>query len=326
MPSKKLNTAVIGTGNMGSYHVRNYSEIPGSNLVAISDIDEKAKEIADAYNCRFYTDYREMLKKEKLDAVSICAPTKWHKSIALDVIKRKINLLVEKPISDNLKDAKEMIREAKKNNVVLTIGHIERFNPAVQKLKEIIKKGELGEITSIIIRRVGFYPLRQPTTNVIIDLAIHDIDIVNFLTEELPKKMTASVQKICGKHEDSAEIFLKYKKFTAFIQTNWITPVKIRTITINSTKGYIETNYITQAMVLYENQKIDYSNIETFKKFVAFSKNPRKKIIPINKKEPLKEELINFLGAINRKNKLMVTGQNAYDALKIALKAYQNKY
>ncbi|MBW2993530.1 Gfo/Idh/MocA family oxidoreductase, partial [Candidatus Woesearchaeota archaeon] len=154
-----LNVAIIGVGNMGKHHARTYSKIEKVRLVAVSDIDEiKGRSIAERYGCKFYKSYNEMLEKENIHLVSVVIPTKFHEKVALDVIEKGTNLIIEKPISDTIMGAERIIRKARENNVKLAIGHIERFNPAVQRLKEIINEGRLGEITSIIARRVGLFP------------------------------------------------------------------------------------------------------------------------------------------------------------------------
>ncbi|MDP3765821.1 MAG: Gfo/Idh/MocA family oxidoreductase, partial [Nanoarchaeota archaeon] len=146
----KLNVAVIGAGSMGKNHARVYSGLDNVNLVSVCDYNkETAKEIVKLYKINCYKNYKEMLKKEKIDAVSICVPTKLHKQVALDAIKSKINVLVEKPIAATTAEAKEIINAAAKNKVKLMVGHIEIFNPVVQELKKRIEKNELGNILQV---------------------------------------------------------------------------------------------------------------------------------------------------------------------------------
>src|SRR3989338_10690763 len=123
----KINVAVIGLGSMGKNHARVYSDIKDAELVAISDVNDEAKRIAGQFNAKYYKNYREMLENEKIDAVSVCVPTKLHKDIAIDMARKGINVLVEKPIATTTQEAKEIISAAEKNNVKLIIGHIEQF-------------------------------------------------------------------------------------------------------------------------------------------------------------------------------------------------------
>jgi UDP-N-acetylglucosamine 3-dehydrogenase len=321
---RKIKTAVIGVGNMGRYHARVYSQLKNASLVAVSDINEKiGKKVAKEFNCRYYKDYNKMLDKENIDAVSIAVPTKLHKKVALDVIKSKTHLLIEKPIALTTTEAQEIIKAAKKAKVKLTVGHIERFNPAIKALKDIIKKGDLGKITSIIAKRVGMFPPQIKDANVIIDLAVHDIDIFNYLLEKQPVEVFAKGRSALTNHrEDSAEIFLSYDETSGFIQVNWITPVKIRTLSVTGSKGYAELNYITQKLELYQSRY--KKRVDNFGEFVIKFGEPIKKEIKINKKEPLLCELKSFIECIRMDKEPQVTGEDGLRALMIAEQAIES--
>ncbi len=321
MKKEKLKVAVIGVGNMGKHHVRCYSNIRDVELVAISDINEEiGKSVAARYNCRYYKNYYDMLKKEDINAVSISVPTKLHKKVALDVIKFKKHVLIEKPIASTVKEAKIIIEEAKLAGVKLMVGHIERFNPAVQKLKKIIKNNLLGEIVSIVAKRVGMFPPQIKDNNVIIDLAVHDIDVFNFLLEKQAIEVFSKGRPaLTNNREDSAEIFIYYGKTSGFIQVNWITPIKIRTLSVTGTKGYAELNYITQKLELYQSRYT--KNIDNFGEFVIKFGEPVKKEIKINKKEPLMIELKSFVKCIKENTNPPATKEDGLKALLIAEKA-----
>ncbi len=315
-----LNTAVIGIGNMGQHHARIYSELPESNLVAVSDLNEKkGRKIAERFGCSYYRDYRKMLEKEDIDAVSIAVPTIYHKQIAIDCINAGKHVLIEKPIADTLENAREIMAAAKSKDIKLAVGHIERFNPAVQKLKEIIKKGELGDITTIVARRVGVFPPQVKDANVIVDIGVHDIDIFNYILEKKPTDIAAAAGRALINHrEDYADILLKYDGTNAFVQVNWITPVKIRNLAVTGTKGYAEVNYITQELILYKSK---YRKPEkSFEDVVEFAK-PEKIEVKIEKQEPLRLELKSFLECIINNKKPLVTGEDGFSVLEIALKA-----
>jgi len=318
-----LNVAVIGTGNMGKHHVRVYSEIESCNLVAVAEKDQEVgKKIADKFDCKYYQDYNYMLEKENIDAVSIVVPTPFHKEVALKCMKHVKAMLIEKPIAMDLEESNEIIKEAEKNNVKLMIGHIERFNPAVKRLKEIIESGELGEIISIVSKRVGLFPPRMKDANVVLDLAVHDIDISSFLLGKVPQNVfSVSGRASNGFREDYADIFIKYKDTPSlFIQVNWLTPVKIRKLHITGTKGYAELNYITQELVLY---KSIYENGESnFEELVKMT-TPKKEIVEIEKREPLKEELNTFLSFVDG-GKCLSSGIDGLNALKIALSVIES--
>ena len=195
---KKIRVAVIGVGLMGQNHARVYTELPNCELVAVSDLDEeKAKAVASKFNCKYYTDHKELVEKEKVEAVSIAVPTKNHKEVAIDVIKKNLNLLLEKPISNNVKDAEDIIKKAKEKKVKFLVGHIERFNPAVTKLKKIIDEDKIGPICSIIAKRVGTFPPRIKDANIVIDVSVHDIDIIRYLMGRNPDKVWKAKQSKC---------------------------------------------------------------------------------------------------------------------------------
>ncbi len=332
---KMVNVAVIGTGNMGRNHARVYFELEDAALVAISDInEEEGKVVAEEFGCNLYSDYKEMIEREDIDAISIAVPTRLHKKVALDCINKGVHILIEKPIADTIEGAEEIIEAAEKMGVVLTVGHIERFNPAVFRLKEIIKQGKLGEITSIIARRVGIFPSQIRDANVFLDLAVHDIDIFNYLLESTPDSVYSAAGKIIGSREDHAIILLSYNRnngnssnkiITCFVQVNWITPVKIRNLAVTGTRGYAELDYISQDLILYES--IYEKDYDSFGDFVIKFGTPRKSIEKIKKAEPLKIELSHFIDCVKGKKTPLVTGSDALSALKIsidAMRSYKN--
>jgi UDP-N-acetylglucosamine 3-dehydrogenase len=316
---KSLKTAVIGIGNMGRHHVRNYSEIETSNLVAVADLNkELGQECAKKYNCNYYKNYLEMLETEKPEAVSVAVPSKFHHEVGINVMSKDIHALIEKPIATTIDDANGLIDCAKKYKVKLMIGHIERFNPGVIKLKEIIKDGKLGEITSIVAKRVGVFPPQIKDANVLIDLGVHDIDIINYLLEREPDEVVGNGGRaLVDNREDYAEIFLKYGNTTGFVQVNWITPVKIRNLAVTGTKGYAELNYITQKLQLF------YSNyskiIDSFGEFVFKFGEPESVNVEVEQKEPLKAEIESFLNSIIYNVPVKTSAESGLKALEIAL-------
>lgn len=288
-----IKTAVIGVGNMGKNHARVYSEI--SNLVAVSDlIFNTGKKIAKKYQARFYQDYQKMLDKEKPEAVSVVVPTKFHKKVAINCLKRKIPTLVEKPIADSLKAAQAILKQAQKNKTFLMVGHIERFNPAVVKLKKLINQRKFGRIISLLAIRVGINPPKLKNSDVVLDLAIHDIDIFNFLLEEFPKRKKIVTHKIFKNNlTDSASLLLEYKNTTAIVQTNWITPIKIRKLYVTGTKSFCELDYILQKLIIFD-KILSITPKSGFSGLVALSKTPKKEVF-VSQKEPLRQELKFFL-------------------------------
>ncbi len=167
----KLRVAVIGAGNMGRNHLRNYFMMPDVELVALADINPDTALLAKEYKTKHYTDYKVMLEEAQTDAVSIVVPTPFHFQVARDVMVMGVHCLLEKPIAATVEEADKLIEIAKKYKVVFTVGHIEHYNPVITKLKEVLSKNTVGEITSVVCKRVGGFPAVEPKTDVILDLA-----------------------------------------------------------------------------------------------------------------------------------------------------------
>lgn len=316
-----MKAVVIGVGNMGQHHARNYSEIAGVDLVAISDINPKiGQPIAKRFGCHYYTDYKDLLAKEKIDLATIAVPTKAHKKVALDCISRGIHILLEKPIAATVSEAKEIVARAKQKGVKFTVGHIERFNPAVIKLKEMVDKGKLGEITSMTTRRVGPMPAQIKDANVVIDIGVHDIDLMSWFFGKLPTHIVAGGGNALNKtQQDYVDIFLRYGNASGSAQANWITPVKIRRMSVSGTKAYAEVNFITQELDLYEsNYSTEYDDFGEF--VIRFGEPRDKKVIKTDSVEPLKAEIKSFIKAIKENTRPVVTAREAIDALDIACK------
>ncbi len=314
-----MNVAVVGCGVMGSYHSRIYNQLTGVRLAAVCDTNLSfAKKIGDLYKTKYYQNHKDLINTEQIDAASITAPTTYHLPIALDFIKRKIPVLIEKPLADSTKAAKQIIDAAKKENVFITTGHIERFNPAVSELQRLISLNTFGEILSINIKRVGLFPPRIKDVDVLIDLSVHDLDIATLLAGNLPSHIYARGSgALTNGRLDHAEIFLDFKRFGCFIQSNWITPIKVRQLSLTGTKGYAELNYMTQELLVYKsNYEIDKT--ESFNEFIVKFGKPQSRKVKIRKEEPLKLELENFIACVKRKGKPKISVEEALRAIQLA--------
>lgn len=310
---KKIKVGVIGVGNMGKNHARVYSEI--ASLVAISDINkEVGLEIAKKYNAHFYVNFKEMIKDEQLDVISVVVPTYLHRNVVFDTLKKGIPTLVEKPIASNFADAQKMQKLAEKYKTLLLVGHVERFNPVIIKLKKIIDEDRLGKVISLLAIRVGISPPNPAASDVAFDLGIHDVDVFNFLLGKFPEKKKVLKTRLFSKNiADSSTLLLEYGETIGIVQTNWVTPVKLRKLYVSGVEGYVELDYIQQKLVLYD--KILHTQFDgSFYELVSLSETPKKEIY-ISKKEPLKEELLYFIS--NRHNWKLSNGADAIEALKI---------
>lgn len=308
---------------MGKNHLRNYFLLPQADLVGLADINPETKALANEYKAEFFTDYKEMLDQLKPDAVSIVVPTPFHAAVATEVISRGISCMLEKPIASTVKEADALTALAKKHKVVFTVGHIEHYNPLVIVLKKLLDEKAIGDITSIVCQRVGGFPAVEPKTDVIIDLAVHDIGIINYLLGKKPKNITSHGSRTFHTSKiDSAEILLDYGRASGFIQANWLTPVKVRTISVTGSKGYIAGNYITQELDYYKHN-MQVGN-KGFPNFIAKMGEPEKELIKVDFQEPLAEELKVFLSHVGGDNSAyMVSPQEARTALDYALKAVE---
>ena len=300
-----IRAGVIGVGAMGQHHVRIYSEMENVELVAISDVSEsRVNELAQQYKTRGFTDYNELLE-QNLDVVSLVVPTTLHMPIGLDVIKSGANLLVEKPIADTLENAEKLTKAAKDASVKLMVGHIERFNPAVTKLKEIIDSGLLGKIVSISARRVGPYNPRIRDVGVILDIGVHDIDAISYLYDKKVNEVYSIAGADIHSFEDHAAIILRYdNELSGIVETNWLTPHKVRKLTVIGVEGVAYLDYIDQTVELHDGEWIRKAKVEMG--------------------EPLKKELVHFVDAISNGNEPTPSGEDGIHALKVAMAAIES--
>jgi UDP-N-acetylglucosamine 3-dehydrogenase len=319
----KLRVAVMGVGNMGRHHARVYSEMGDVDLVAVADAnDRNGHAIARKYKCTYYKDYSTLLAHENIDAATIAVPTSLHKKIAISCIEYGVPVLIEKPIAESIRSARAIIRAAERNSTMVCVGHIERFNPVIQKLKAMISRGKFGRIISVSSKRVGLFPPQIEDTDVIIDLAVHDIDICNYLLDATPTSVNARAgMALNSKRFDYADIILGYNGIDVIIQVNWITPVKVRELSLIGTKGYAELNYLTQTLKIH---KSNYrKKFDSYGDYIVNFGTPHTEELNCAGQEPLKTEIKNFIEHIRSGNSSVVSAHEGLDALTVALKAIQ---
>lgn len=317
----KLNVAVIGVGNMGKHHARVYSEINSVNLAAVADTNKNiGLKIAEKFGCKFYPDYNELITKEKIDALSVAVPTSQHRDVAMVCLDKQIPVLIEKPIAESLESAEEIKKLSEAKKVPVCIGHIERFNPVIQELKKMINADKFGRIISINTKRVGLFPPQIKDADVITDLAVHDIDICNYLLETEPNIINARAGKALNSHRfDYASIFLGFNGVDVVIQVNWITPVKVRELTLTGTKGYAELNFLNQTLKIY---KSNYQKtFDSYGDYIIKFGVPHTEELNLCGQEPLKIEIERFLDHIKNGNDNIASAQDGINALNVALAA-----
>ena len=309
----KIKVGVIGVGSMGKNHVRSYAALKHvCELVGIYDIDQnKSKEMAKSYGVKSFSSISELLKE--VDAVNIATPTTTHYDIALKAIEAGKHLLIEKPITNKVDEANEILKRAKENKIIVQVGHIERFNPAIKALPDMLKE---EEIVAIDVQRMGPYDPRIDDTDVIQDLMIHDIDVVSSIIESDIVEVNAFARKVASnEHMDFA--VASYKTSDDIIVTltaSRATNKKVRKMSITTEKSFIELDYLNRKITrtrrgngeINKNKQREYE--ETYE----------------NEEEPLKMQLIHFVNSIENETKPMISGHDGLEALKL-IKLIQSK-
>lgn len=248
-----LQVGVIGAGYMGKNHLRVLSGINDVSVVCVSEPDRHAREnVRKEYDVQTYVDYKDLLNRKTTDAVIITVPTSLHFQVAKDALNAGKDILLEKPISASSKDGYELLRLADKTNRVLMVGHTERFNPMVKKIKECIDNKILGRVLDVRVRRLSPYPGRKQDVGVLLDLATHDLDILRYLFGRKVGKFHAFYRKLRSPtYEDVAVLILTFKNnVVATINVSWVTMDKIRDIAIEGDRGMLVGNYLTQDLRL----------------------------------------------------------------------------
>jgi UDP-N-acetylglucosamine 3-dehydrogenase len=298
---KKLGVAVIGTGFWGRNHARVFEELEETELLAVCDINaERAKNVAKQFGVRAYTNVGKLLKSKDIEAVSICV---WSLNLAkeaLKALKSGKHVLVEKPMATNVKQAEKLLETAGEEGLHLSVGFLMRFIPGIRQMKNAVEDKTIGNLVCATAKRVSEWPERIGDVGVVKDTAIHDIDIMRYLFREEP--VTVYAKTGCMKHkkfEDYAQIMLTFEGAkSAFIESNWLTPYKTRTLVVTGSKAIMKLDYVTQELT-----------IEDAKETVQ----PR-----YPWQEPLKLELKHFANCILKKEKPLITGIDGLKALQIA--------
>lgn len=314
---------VIGLGMMGRNHVRVWDEsVPEVELVAVADSDPSAVSAATAgRRARGYTDAVRMLAEESLDLVSIVAPTSLHCELTLASLEAGANVLVEKPIAATRDEGLRMVRAAAAAGRMLTVGHIERFNPAIRELKRRLAADELGRVFQVTATRLGPFPARIRDVGVVVDLAPHDIDIFRYLIGSEPIRIYAETeQRIHTEHEDLFNGILKFANgVVGVLNINWLTPTKRRLLTVTGERGMYIADYIAQDLVFHANSDAAETWINRGAgaaiTTVAEGEMTRR---AIRREEPLAVELREFARAVRSGGPPPVDPADAMIALQLA--------
>ncbi len=307
-----LRVGVIGVGSMGQNHARLYSEL--ADLKGIYDLDEsKAGEIADRFNTEVYYELDRLL--HDVDAVSVCTPTAKHSEVASEAIDAGVSVLVEKPFTGDSEKAKELCQRAEDRGVTLASGFVERFNPVVTAARESVKNNRFGDVISMASRRVSSFPSRIRDVGVISDLAIHDIDVMRHITNS----EVEAVYAVGGAHshdkfEDYVNILMEMKGgVVSFLEANWLTPMKVRKVSMTCNEGFVQLDYIDQELEICSTEFREIDSADMF--HLPLEEDVRK--ISVRKEEPLKRELEDFLHAVEEGSRPSSDGWGAVVDLRI---------
>ena len=305
-----IKIGIIGCGYWGPNYVRIINELDGCQAQYCCDLEEKnllkIKKIF--HGTKIFRDYREMIKLSDVDAVVIATPLDSHYEIARFCMNNNKHVLVEKPFTYTVREAQSLIRASERNNVILMAGHVYECNPGVQKLKEIIEEGKLGELCYVHAERMGLGPIRKHA-DVLRDLATHDISIAVYLLNALPKEITAVggsyIQRGTG---DVVFLSLKFQSGLIYnISASWIAPEKIRKTTVVGTMGMAVFDDINKAELLkiYERQirKEMLDSTPEYNDHQLVVSIGSIYIPKIEQTEPLKNQLLRFLEAVSRNDR-----------------------
>ncbi|MEK6766997.1 MAG: Gfo/Idh/MocA family oxidoreductase [Planctomycetota bacterium] len=323
MTLEKLKIAVIGVGHLGKEHARIYSEIPEVNLVGIVDINKDTGEaVAQRCNTKYYSSFKEILNK--VNAASVVVPTRFHYEITKELLKNGIHVLVEKPMTGTVSEAEDLIKLSKETSTILQPGYIERFNPAI----EAIQKLDVS-LKFIECHRLSPFTFRSADIGVVLDLMIHDIDIILDLSKSKVKKIDAVGVSVISDKEDIANARIQFENgCVANITASRVSFEPMRKIRLFSENSYISLDYHKQEAIIYKKspeltpksiitENTDVSTIKDLKNFV-FGDLLKIERIKMNNQEPLRKELESFVSCVNNGKQPVVSGEDGIKAIKVA--------
>ena len=304
-----LRVGVVGVGVMGSNHARVFADLPGVELVGVADPDRSQRElVSGVIGCPTFTEVDGLLA-HGVDAVTIAAPTHLHQDLALVCIERGVHVMVEKPIASSVEEGHAIIAAARRVGVALMVGHVERFNPTVEAIKEAIRD---EDILSIAITRVGPFPPRMSNVGVVIDLAVHDIDLIRWFTESDIVEVQPQLSSAVAEREDIALLqFRTASGVLAHINTNWLTPFKARNVTIATRNKYVMGDLLTRQV----------TECFGFQPDGSYSMRH----LSVGHAEPLRAELQAFVSAIRDRSQPAVTGEEGVASLEIAIRCLESR-
>lgn len=305
-----IRIGVIGVGHMGQYHVNILSGINEVDLIGIHDINSQtAQMISNKYAVPDFTNLDDLLNK--VDAITIAVPTHLHFELSHYCLTQKKHILLEKPMTTNVEEGKELVELALKNKLILQVGHVERFNGAVQELKNIVSDPYLIEA-----RRLAPQIDRIQDVGVVWDIMIHDIDIIMHLLNTNVKSISAKGKRVYSDFEDVAVADIQFENgCIAHLTASRVTQEKIRTMEITQKDSYIYLDYLTQDINIHKRPQVNY---KVRQDEIAYRQESLIERVFIHKENPLKQEILHFINCINGKESPFVNGTNDIQIIYIA--------
>jgi predicted dehydrogenase len=312
-----LRLGLAGLGSMGRNHLRVISNHPETTLAAIADPDPAALEAAVAQaGAKGFDDPLAMIAQAEIDGVVIAAPTTFHVSLALAAIERGLSVLVEKPLAATVEDGLAIVNAARKRGVRVQVGHVERYNPAVMEMGRLLRAGWLSTVYAITSRRAGPFPARIRDVGVTVDLGTHDVDMLSWIAGERPVRVYAeTAQRIHATHEDLTFGLMHFPSgATGFLDVDWLTPAKRRSLSVVGEEGMFELDYLTQKLTFTS------SNVERPQMIDGYATTFTGDVadIPIQNVEPLRAQLDEFVRVLRTGELPYVDGEDGLWAVAIA--------
>jgi predicted dehydrogenase len=314
----RIKAGVLGVGKMGEYHVGLLSENRDVDLQGISDIsEERGRVISERYEVPFFADFKEML--ERVDVAVVAVPTKLHHQIGKEVLNAGVHVLLEKPCSDNLEHARELFSLADSKNLILHIGHIERFNGAVQELHKLVDDPILVEC-----KRMGPFVERMKDDSVVLDTMIHDIDIILNLIKAKVIRINVMGRSVFSEKDDVVSVQLEFENgCIANIIASRASQNKERTLSITQKDSYVILDYTDQEIYVHRQSSSDYMLTKDSLRYKQESLIER---IFVHKDNPLKLEIQHFLDCVKNGTPRKVAVDNELYSLEIALGIVEQIY
>lgn len=320
-----ISIAVVGAGSMGRNHARVLQAMPGVRLSGLVEPNESiGREVARLHGGTLYPTLSALLDAEVPTAAIVAVPTQEHFATARALIERGVHVLVEKPIAATEEEGVALTKLAEARDVVLAVGHVERFNPAVVALKAHLHKGALGRVFQIRAQRIGPFPARIRDVGVALDLATHDIDVMRWLLgSEVVRVYAEAKREVHTSNEDLVSALLRFadtstsEGVVGTLEVNWLTPTKCRELTVTGERGMFRVDYLTQDLSFFENASAPFSGWPAMSVLRGVSEGTMTRY-QVPKKEPLRAELEAFVAAIEGDRSGIVPGADGVVALRVA--------